>query len=345
MKVLVTGGYFDTSGECFIDEVDLHGGDVRRLFRHVPSERDRIAQKGFTGACWLDGDTLLVCSFNAVHRIDVRTWRETGRLTQPDFNDLHHVAIDAATRHVLVCNTGLDAVEIFDRAGCFLGRHATSPAWFERERLDGQAVDRSHFPELLAVGWGGSHPETHIPRRRPSGGYYGSGPGPAFNTAVVRDYLHPNHVAAVDGLLAVTLLGAREVRCLRTMQCLAVTDGHPHDGQVEGGHFWTSTTRGIVTAWDRTGGTPWTPCETYDAFQSGITGWCRGLLVRPEHVIVGLTEIRSQPQYAWCDRPFQETTTAIVMLARGTGRALHQTVLGRRTGRHAKIFSVLPASP
>lgn len=338
MKVLVTGGYFDTSGECFIDEVDLVRGVTRRVFSHVPEDALRVPTKGFTGAAWLDDATLLVCSFNAVHRIDVPRWRETGRILQPDFNDLHHVSFDRASGHVLVCNTGLDAIEVFDTGGRFMGRHATSPAWFERERLEGQAVERTRYPELLDVGWSGM--TTSVPRVRPEGAYYGAGQGPSFNVSIVRDYLHPNHVVAVNGLLAVTMLGPKEVRCLRNQQCLVRTDGHPHDGQVEGDRFWTTTTRGVVTAWARGPSLPWKAAEEYEVFATGFSGWCRGLLVKADRLVVGLTEMRSTPQYHWSDLPLSKTSTCVVILERGSGRLLHHMPVGEPE-RHPKVFSVL----
>ncbi len=341
MKVLVTGGYFDASGECFIDEVDLARGVTRRVLSYFPEPEMRVPTKGFAGGCWLDDSTLLVCSFNALHRIDARSWRETGRLAQSDFNDLHHASYDAETGHIFVCNTGLDAIEVFDTSGRFVGRHATSPAWFERERMEGQAVERAMYPELLSAGWAGTR--EPIARTRPTGEYYGDACDQLFHRSVVRDYLHPNHVVAVDGKLAVTMLATMEVRCLRTMQCLIRTDGHPHDGQLEGDRFWTTTTRGVVTAWDRKSGEPWQACERYDVFATGFTGWCRGLMVYPDQVIVGLTQIRAAPQYFWSNEPISKTSTCIVAIERSSGRLLHQAHIGE-PGRHPKVFSIL-ASP
>lgn len=342
MKVLVTGGYFDESCEGFLDEVNLTDGRTRRILSHTPEASLRVPTKGFTGSVRLDATTLLACSFNAVHRIDLTRGEETGRLTQPDFNDLHGVGFDAQTGQIHVCNTGLDAIEVFDPAGRFLGRHATSPAWFERERLEGRAVERQRFPELLATGW--EHATPSIPRVMPTGAYYQPRhPCPQatpFRQSIVRDYLHPNHVVVVEGWLAVTLLASREVRCLRTHQCLVRTAGHPHDGQVDGDRFWTTTTNGIVTAWDRRTTPPWSAAEQYDVFATGITGWCRGLLVRDDCIVVGLTEMRSPPQYPWSDRPLTQTSTSLVALERGSGRLLHHVRMPQPE-RHPKVFSIL----
>ena len=343
MKVLVTGGYFDDSCEGFLDEVDLVDGSTRRLIRHIPEAALRVPTKGFTGSVRLDETTLLVCSFNAVHRIDLARGEETGRLTQPDFNDLHSVGFDAQTGQIHVCNTGLDAIEVFNTTGRFLGRHATSPAWFERERLDGAAVERQCYPDLMATGWG--HPTASaVPRVTPVGTYYQhqSTKPTHFRQSIVRDYLHPNHVVVVEGRLAVTLLASREVRCLHTHQCLVRTVGHPHDGQVEGNRFWTTTTNGIVTAWGSRTAPPWSATEQYDVFATGITGWCRGLLVRDDCIVVGLTEMRSAPQYPWSDRPLAQTSTSLVVLERGSGRLLHHVRIPQPE-RHPKVFSILAA--
>lgn len=130
MRLLVAGGYFDASGECFIDRLDLERGTRERLLSFIPPDPHRLPGKGFTGAAWLDDDTILVCSFDAVWRIVPSTRHCTGRLHQADFNDLHGVTVDHAAAQVHVCNTGLDAVETFDLSGRFLGRTAMTPAWF-----------------------------------------------------------------------------------------------------------------------------------------------------------------------------------------------------------------------
>jgi len=339
MKVLVTGGYFDGSGECFVDEVDFDRGTSRRVVRHIAGEERRVRTKGFTGGTWVDSDTLLVCSYNALHRFDALTWRETGRIESPDFNDLHHVSVEPEAERILLCNTGLDSIEVFDYSGRFLGRHATSPAWFERARIDGRSVSRNGYETVLDTGWQGA---AAPPDWQDAQGDYYTGLDPrGFNCSVVRDYLHPNHVVSVDGHLAVTMLAPRAVRCLRTFRDLIRTAGHPHDGFVEGDHFWTTETNGRVTAWRRGTTLPWaTFSERYEVFETGVTGWCRGVFVEPDTIVVGLTAIRNTPQYHWSDRPIASTSTSVVMLERGSGRLLARINIGE-PGRHSKVFSIL----
>lgn len=337
MEVWVTGGYFDDTGECFVDSVDLARGTRRRLLSFMPPDEHRVTTKGFTGACWADADTLLVCSFNAVWRIPIRTWRCEDRLFQPDFNDLHHVSVDSAHKRIYVCNTGLDAVEVFDTSGRFVGRHATSPAWFEARRQAGETVARADFPEVLRAGWS---PRAGAGPASTDDAYYEAGAAnPAFDRRIVRDFVHPNHVVRMGDRLAVTCLATREVRCFWTHEVLCKFDGHPHDGVDQGGLFWTTCTNGLVTAW-RPGAGGWRPEARLDTAATGHVGWCRGLLVTAEDVVVGLTAIHGRPQYPWRDDPPGATETSVLWLDRATG-ALRGRVDLTDGARRTKIFSVL----
>ena len=257
MRVWVTGGFFDESGECFVDEIDLKKGERTRHLRFVPPDDLRVPRKGFTGARWLDAQTLLVANFSAVWRFDVRSWAVAGVLHQSDFNDLHDVHVDHSTNRLYVCNTGLDAIEVFDLDGRFLGRHSLSPAWFDAGRQQGMAVKRDEFPKLVAVGWARA---VVLEIARATGGYYGASAEEfQFHRRIVRDYVHPNHVSLIEGRLVVTMLATKEVRCIQTLETLAAFDGHPHDGQAFDGLFWTTTTNGDVHGWAV--GAPWRVVE------------------------------------------------------------------------------------
>ncbi len=328
MELLVTGGYEDGSGECFVDRVDP-SGLRERVVTFTPPEPHRAPSKGFTGAAWLDGD-LLVCSFDAVWRFSP-DGKLLGRIHQPDANDLHDVAVLANGR-IAVCNTGLDSVDLFDGDGTFAGRCAFTPAWFEAERQRGLAVDRAAFPEVLRAGWS---PRAVPKVDCPEGGYYSDGHAQPFHRRRVRDYLHPNRVVEFDGRLAVTMLATCEVRCARTFDRLAVIPGHPHDGVVHDGRLFVTTTDGriIAVCGDRA-------LEiVVDTSHTGHSGWCRGLAVTRDCMAVGLSEIRRSPRFAWTGRPFQETETSVLWLNR-SGALLAQVDLTDRS-RQSKVFSLL----
>lgn len=337
MKVWVTGGYFDASGECFVEEIDLAAGTRRTLLQFVPPPPHLVPTKGFTGGCWLDDSTLLVCSFNAVWRIDVATWQCTGRLFQPDFNDLHHVFVDADRGHIYVCNTGLDSIDVFNEAGRFLARHTTSPAWFEAQRQVGNTVSRANLATVLTAGWG---PKTDPELVQVTDSYYGGHPADfAFSQRIVRDFVHPNHVVRLGGRLAVTCLATREVRCFWTQQVLCQLDGHPHDGAWADGLFWTTCTNGLITAW-RLGDGLATAVETLSSAATGHLGWCRGLHVSSDGLAVGLTAIQGQPQYHWRTDDPKSSESSVLWLDRVTGHLRGRVDLSDPV-RRTKIFSIL----
>ncbi|MEQ1736952.1 MAG: hypothetical protein ABL886_11195 [Rhodoglobus sp.] len=334
MRLLVTGGYFDDSGEGFVDRLDLTRGTRERLLSFVPPEPHRLAGKGFTGASWLDDDSLLVCSFDAVWRFAPSTGRVTGRIHQADFNDLHDVAVDLAAARIYVCNTGLDALEIFDLAGTFVGRSATSPAWFEAARQHGAAISRSDFPQLLAAGW---HATERPALAVPAGAYYKAATDEPFHRRKARDYLHPNHVVRWGDHLVATMLASRELRCMRCHRTLAQLAAHPHDGVLVGEDLWVTTTDGRIWKVTPNG----EPSLVVDVATTGHLGWCRGLAVTEDSLAVGLTALHAVPQYAWRPEPRELTETSVVWLERGTGQ-LRGRVAYEDAGRPAKVFALLP---
>ncbi len=333
MRLLVTGGYFDESGECFIERVDLARGTRERLLTFVPPAAHRLAQKGFTGAAWQDDDTLLVCSFDAVWRIQPSTGRCTGRLHQPDFNDLHGVLVEPSKGLIHVCNTGLDAIETFDLDARFLGRMALSPAWFEARRLAGEAVERSELARVLKAGWN----EVNAPSfASPSGDYYTKPSGEPFHRKKVRDYAHPNHLVRWNGRLIATLLSPRELRCVQGYKAVAKLASPPHDGVVVGDWLWVTTVDGRIWSVEPSGQTH----LLTDVSATGHSGWCRGLFVCNEGIAVGLTAIQRRPQYAWRDFPYEQTETSVLWLERETGRLMGRVLFDGE--RFPKVFALLP---
>lgn len=335
MRLLVTGGYFDASGECFLDRLDLERGTRERLLSFIPPEPHRVPQKGFTGAAWLDDDTILVCSFDAIWRFVPSTRRCAGRLHQADFNDLHGVFVDHAAAQIHVCNTGLDAVETFELGGRFLGRAAMTPAWFEAARQQGAAVPRDAFEGVLRAGWEPVAAPGLVPA---AGRYYHQTDDEPFHRRKVRDYAHPDHVVVWGGRLVATLLASRELRCMHSHRTLARLEAPPHDGVPVGEDLWVTTVDGRV--WRVTPGGE--TSLVVDTSLTGRLGWCRGLAVRGSMIAVGLTAIRSPPQYAWRSDPYERTETAVLWLERATGR-LRGQVRYDEPDRHAKVLALLPA--
>ncbi|MEZ4294343.1 MAG: hypothetical protein R3B70_05165 [Polyangiaceae bacterium] len=338
MKLLVTGGYFDDSGECFVDRLNPANGSVERLISFFPPPPHRVKTKGFTGAAFLPDGSLAVCTFDSVWRFAAPGEPPAGQLHQPDFNDLHAVSVDPEEGQIHVCNSGLDAVEIFDMEARFLGRIAMTPAWFEAVRLAGGAVSREDFPSVLRAGWGPVH---RPPTIAPGGTYYDAPANDVpFHRRKVRDYAHPNHVVRAGPHLLVTLLASSEVRCARTLRTIARIPSPPHDGALREGHLWLTSVDGRV--WRVPMDTAAPPEAILDTAAAGAFGWCRGLAIDSRAIAVGLTEIRTKPRYPWRDIELDKTGTQVLWFD-AARRALIARIDLTDRPRHSKLFALLPA--
>jgi len=345
MRVLATLGYFDASGEGAILEIDLARGTQRTTIRQVIPEALRVAGKGFTGATWTGEpgrSDLIVCGFNALYRYSMPDLRHTGTLHQRCMNDLHHVACDG--ERLFVANTGLDSIDVLTLDGRFAGGYRWQPDWLTARHLQGDAPSRSAWPSLLEPGWAGEPPE--IVPEKPDGRYYlESSPIKEPHRRVIRDFIHPNHIALIgDQVLVTRLLDHSVVDAATLRPVITDTPGHPHDGVCDGDVFWITCVNGVVAGYAIEGGrVTGRMIHSLDVFElTSCTGWCRGLLVTAEHLIVGLTEIRRMPRSRWCDRPFEGTKTAVLCLDKKSGRLVACVDVGERD-RHPKLFGLLEA--
>lgn len=343
MKVLVTLGYFDDAGDGVIAEVDLAAGSSRTLLRHLPPEPLRVSAKGFTGACWsgLPGRSpLLVCGHAAVFHVSAdlrqveRTWH------QPCMNDLHHVAVHEGRVHVV--NTGLEAVDIFTLDGLFLGSRALHPGWVSAARQRGAPFARASLAAARAATW----PPAPLPEEDAPGpsAYYDAELDTPFGQRKVRDLMHLNHVAFVGRQVLLTCMLERSLFDLTGMvPVIEDIPGAPHDGVLDGDLFWLTCSNGTLVGYEvAQGQVTGRLVRQLDLFQTtGRSGWCRGLLVTPEHFIVGLSEIRRMPRVRWCERPFSETETSVLCVERRTGTLVARVDLGDPQ-RQSKVFSILP---
>jgi hypothetical protein len=255
-------------------------------------------------------------------------------------NDLHHVALHAG--RLLVANTGADRVDAFDFDGRYVGGWDFAPAAVTAARLRGANPSREAWASALRPGWE-HHPAAPL-ADDPTAGYDGDDMGRRpFHTRKVRDFVHPNHLTVVEGHVLVTRFQDQALQDLTDGAVVVPeTPGFPHDGVYTEDRFWITCTNGLVVAYAVEGGrVTATEVERTDVFAStGRTGWCRGLLVTPEHLIVGLTAIDRMPRYRWCDRPFDQTETSVLIVDRAT-HALVRRIDLRAHGQRAKLFDLM----
>jgi len=156
LKIWVTGGYFDDSGECFVKEIDIFKKTESDIIRYTPPNNLLVPKKGFTGATWMGEPAkshLLVCGFSSLYRFSPPKWQLTGILHQPCMNDLHHVSV--YNQKIYVVNTGLESIDIFNEEGFFIGSYSFHPAWLNRKRQNGKTPSDKNWKLLLNVGWEG----------------------------------------------------------------------------------------------------------------------------------------------------------------------------------------------
>lgn len=334
MKLLVTGGYFDHSGECWVRLVDFAAERADDWLTWTPPEHLHVPTKGFTGGC-LDESTghLYVAFYAGVARVDLHSASVNGVLHHPSFNDLHHVALDRD--RLLVANTGGNAVEAFDKAGRFAGAWTLTPGWVQRRVESGSrplswdaALDSGWSPRL-AEPW----PDERERRGSPS--------GTPFWRRKVGDRLHVNHLLpAPDGGIIATCLHDGSLRDLSRHELVAqLPESHLHDGVWVDDRIWVTRIDGTVWSIDhRTREFH----QVLDAAAEGQTGWCRGLHVTSDAIVLGTTESRRGylPRLPWVDRAAPGDRTGVGLFDRGSGNRISWIDLTDQN-RHSKIFSVL----
>lgn len=335
MKALVTGGYYDDAGDGVVWWVDLASGRSEVLARWEPPAHLRVPAKGLAGASMRDG-TLYAAAHAAVVRIDVARATVTGVMHQPCMNDLHHVAV--VDERLVVSNTGLGSVDVFGLDGCFLGSHALVPGWTTARRMSGQ--EPPAWSDVLGAGWAGSPPANWPAPADDT--YYSRDLAAPFHQRKVRDHLHVNHVASHGGRLIATCFADGSLRDLGALEIVWQRAGaFLHDGVVDGGSLWLTAIDGTVLELDvATFGVK----RELRVFDTGRTGWCRGLALRGEQLlVVGLSEVRRErlPRHRWAERDPDESETSVLLLDRRDGRLLARVDLTDRA-RHSKLYSVIP---
>src|SRR5262249_43483468 len=131
-----------------------------------------------------------------------------------------------------VTNTGLDRIDVFEISGQFLGGWDLSPAWIAAERLQGRNPSRESLAEALRGDWklrAKSLEDEPFPKELDSV----TSASLPFSTRKTRHYVHPNHVAVLQGRPLVTRFIDRSIQDLADWSLvIPETPGHPHDGEV-----------------------------------------------------------------------------------------------------------------
>lgn len=311
---LVTMGDFHSASGCVLD-VTWDGKRFRHSVRYefLPPAGLRVEGKGFTGAR-LIGDSLYVAGFNAIYRGSVQDDPMSLWIARPDFNDLHDLDVlvhDGRTDRIYVANTGLDCIDTLNADGHLLQRRTFVAGHGAMKTL----ADSAYF----------ACSDQCAP----------------FHLRRVPTSVHPNSVRWIDGRLWCACFADRTIVAIdQTREWRAPTDGCPHDLVPFERDVWFTTTDGRIWRLPQDASEAM-PSLVHDTFaRTEFSGWCRGLAVDNEFMLVGLTRVARRVVDRWCDRPHEGTSTRLLLIERRSERLVDSLVLDT-LGPHPKVFTIL----
>jgi hypothetical protein len=326
-----------------IAAVDLDREEAEIVLEWLPPPHLRTSGKSFLGIAWLGipgKSDLIVCAHGGLCRIDPTAWTVRGVLHQPCMNDLHHVAVHEG--RLLVTNTGLDRVDVFEMSGQFVGGWDLSPAWIAAKRLGGCNPSRQSWADALRPGWEPKSIALDNESFPPNLEQFAS-PSLPFQTRKTRHFVQPNHITMLGGRPLVTRYIDRSIQDLADWSFpVPETPGHPHDGEVDGDCFWITCTTGLIVGYAiENGRLTSQEVERIDIPQRiGRSGWCRGLLVTDQLMVVTLTTLQYMPPFGWSDPDFSKTETSILAIDRRTLKLVAR-VNFQRFGQLPKLFGMV----
>lgn len=268
MKLLVVGGVnsrnpkSDSAWAAYsggkVLSLDLETGEYHSVFSDdsVPECVGQAEVGTVFKAAHLDADYIYLCTTTEVIKVSRSDWQEASRVSNPKFNDVHHVRpSDDGT--LLVVSTGLDCLMQIDRDGGLVNSWPLS---------DEKAPMLSDSTDYRAV-------ESTKPHA-----------------------VHPNYVFKVQDNIYVTEFKTAKAKCINNNSApeLTVTTGNIHDGVVRDGRVWFTSTNGWLAAVDIVSGKQVEAYDLNEiSSRGGPLGWCRGLaFVSDDVVAVGFSRLR-----------------------------------------------------
>jgi hypothetical protein len=240
-------------------ELDTDTGALRRVLEYVSPPGtcpDKDPSVLFKSGSW-DGDHLLLCTQTEVLRVDPVAGEVVQRIDHPWFNDLHHVARIDGRIHV-VC-TGLDALFVLDEGDRQIA---------EVHGALGQDPFEGRFDRDI------DYRRVHTTKPHQS---------------------HPNFVSQAAGTRWLARFEQGDALALdREVGPIAVSSDRIHDGLAVGDELWFTVVSGeVVQASARTGQVlgRW-DLKGFPRAGDEPLGWCRGLHVLEDRVLVGFSRLR-----------------------------------------------------
>jgi hypothetical protein len=344
MNLIATLGDFEDDGKGKLLKVDLESEKAQEILTYNPPDNFKVPGKGFTGACWLnknDKKDLLICGFSAFYHFETKYWNLKGIYHSPCFNDLHHISVN--DNYIYIANTGFDRIEVLDTNFKYIGGYNLEPIWMSFKRYSGTNPTKISWENAFKIQSNGKTIEI-VDNGPPKDQYYSSNQNfTQFHQKKLTDFIHPNHISFLNDNILITRFNDCSIQNLKDWKII-IKDipGHPHDGKVYENIFWITCTNGLIIGYEIENGIPGhNIIEKINIFDyTKHTGWLRGLLIKDDVIIVGLTKITRMPRYRWCELPFENTETSILAIDYESKKLLYHVNLND-FGLHPKIFDLI----
>jgi len=261
--------------EAVILEVNSDTGRVVKRVEYKSLEEAKAARNSsivFKSGT-LVGNTLYACTSTEVLIFELPSFRRTGYISLPCFNDVHHV-MPSSDGNLVAVSTGLDMVFKFTREGEIVAEWCVldEAPWARFSRtVDYRKVDSTK------------------PHKS-----------------------HPNFAFELEGELWVTRFRQRDAICLtKPGGRIEIAVETPHDGLVKGDRIYFTTVDGrVVIANARTRTVDQVVDLKQASDTNALLGWCRGITPVGDRLVwVGFTRVRKtkfMENVLWVKNVFRE---------------------------------------
>ena len=293
--------------------------------------------KGFAGAN-LFQDQLFVSTEAEILTCSLAPITIQDLFTDSYLNDVHHVAV--TENKVVVVNTGLDCLEIYNRSWqlqttiSLAPHYRFNPRYLWKLFLLVIRKSRSRRSEQYLY----KHLETRavLPNIRkwlsPLGLRYSSKDLRHFDSRP--HFVHPNHVTIHNSEYWVTLLGPGQILRVPDGKVLASGLGRPHDGiRVDDDFFVTDCKNSRFLKFEICNEIPGQKRFEVKVFASNGEGFLRGLAIIGENAFLGLSALRGSKNFS---------QGRVLRVGRDSGGLLESWAIPGEYGNN--IFSIVNVS-
>ncbi|MBK8397788.1 MAG: hypothetical protein IPL26_21445 [Leptospiraceae bacterium] len=342
MRFIIPISYFENDGSSKILEVDIRKQNSLIRLEYTPEIQKILPSKGFTRIDWSSNRKLFyVSGFNEILLLEPKKFQIKEIWHSPDMNDVHDLKV--YDKKIYIVNTGKESIDIYTDLGYFISSIQFHSHLVNEKRLKGMNIDCDDLDSRQSIK---SPNNISITESNLNDSYYTKKESTSpFHQRKIKDCYHINHICKTKYQTLVTMFMQKQIFDLNSMEVvISNLKSHPHDGFIFQDEFWITCVDGNIFCYKIINGLVTNQLKYhYDIFAlTGHTGWCRGLWVTRDYLIIGLTQIQigKMPESRWSGYPVEKTETAILLFDRKTEKLLSFVDLSCKEG--SKVFGFYP---